>query len=771
MANITSTTRPLTSGANIDSSSSTSGIATGALEDATFAEESTETKDNYKVPDVNQYTTPEIKQQAIAPDTSNSQSPTVVHENRYLYNTTGLPRINNTSTLSNSDRSDLSIFSRWANKLRATNNSNDVTTYTDDNASVPLLRRDTSGFFNVDYNPDGTFHVTSTGIRIPFTDTVVGNYDLGNFSWNPIKAYSVASPIGIYLSNYPYYDSKNKIIQGTLALSNAYSNYYDGVDNFIDNYAIKEWGNLVDMTANWKDRNIMQNAIAGLNTITGLSTRYGFNDYLGGDNVVGGINDTLALFTFGNSVYNLTKYWDKMSVGQQVGTTLSTINAGVQAYSGLKDMYGLYSKLSSGASATGTTESLLSNVTKTVKAPTAITTPTSPTSTPVSPSPSTDGGVAEAGTDWLGTAQQGLGAAAAGYSSFVHGRTMGMSNAEAGVTGAGTAVGAWYGDPYSMSAIFAYQSMRGFFNEGRSTADDRKNGAISGASTGAAMGAMIGGPVGAAIGASIGATVGTLSKTGKHGKSREQAHRDMYRSALVQSGIFENFGSKEHKHMATYQLADGQYYDVGVDGSGSRAKDINGKNKTFYNKSMIAEGDKVRDSGEMNPYDIDYTCNMDYTGSLLLAPLNALGLGGSNTRDSGEYSQMLGYMTNAVTSNTGREFTKENFNKMVSNIKAGYERVGINDKDGAMAALGLSYMMGNLTDDDFNSFKLAVDILYSNNGYNKAQTLMEQLDRGDQAKAEVIDITSEQQETTEPKPIQTEESIMETEDTSTSKEA
>ena len=742
MVNITSTTRPLTSGANVESSTTntTGGISSDSLQ-TTLSTDTTKKKE-YTVPEINGFSTNEITQQAIKPDTINDTKPEVVHENRYLYNTTGVPRINNTTTISNSDRSDLSIFSNWANKLRATNNSNNLTTYSDDKTTVPLLRRDTTGFFNVDYNNDGTYHVSTTGIRIPGTDTIVGNYDLGNFSWNPIKAYAVSAPIGTYLTNYSSYDSKNKIIQGTRALSEAFNNYYDGRDNFINDYAIIEWGNLVDMTANWKDRNIMQNAISGLNTVTGLANRYGLNKYLGGDNVVGGINDTLAMLTFGNSVYNMAKYWGDMTAPQKVMSTINTINAGQQAYKGLNSLYGYYDKLTKAAEAGATgTSSALGTGAKASQVTTPVSSsPTTPTST----SPTTGG------TDWLGTAQRGLGSAAAGFSSFTYGRSMGQSDTEAGISGAGTAIGSWYGDPYSMSAIFAYQSMRGFFSNGRSTASDRKHGAINGAATGATIGASIGGPAGAVIGSVIGATVGTLANTGKHGKSREQANRDMYRLALVQSGIFESFGS-EHKDMPTYQLADGQYYDVGIDGSGSSAKDINGNNKTFYNKDMIADYDKgnVRDNGELNPYDIDYTCNMDYTGSLLLAPLNALGLGGSNVRDGNEYNQMLGYMTNAVTSNVGREFTKDNFNKMVDNIKAGYERVGITNKQEVLNAMGMSYMMGNLTDEDYNSFKLAADILYSSDGYSRAQTLMDQLGRGGQAQSESVEVTTTKPITTE----------------------
>ena len=751
MASIVSTTRPntITNGSNVNSSGTTS--SSNIYEDAVRESNNRDIATSYKqpsvTPTVNQFSTSIIRQQAIKPDTVNSTKPEVVYENRYLNNATNVPTINSNSTLTNSNRSDLSILTKWAGKLKATNNSNQVTTYIDDPASVPLVRRDTSGFFNVDYNTDGTYHVTTTGVRIPFTDTVVGNYDLGNYSWNPMKAYAVAYPIGTYLGNYKYYDTKNKIIQGTLAFSNAYSNYYDGTNNFVDNYAIKEWGNLVDMSVNWKNRNVMQNAVTGLGTITGLAHKYGYDNYLGGSTVVQGVNDVLAMYTFGSSVYNLGKYWGQMSTSQKVGATLSTINSGVQAYQGLNTLAGLYNNLMGGATA-GAAEAGGSAVAGSVAGSgTEVAAEAGGSAAGAGAGAAAGSGAGtEVAAEAGGSAAAGgsvLGAATAGYSAFTYGKTMGQSDTESGIGGGIAMVGSYYGDPYSMSAVFAYQSIKGFCENGRSTASNRKSGAAAGAASGATIGSCFG-PIGTVVGAAVGAVIGTISQSGKFGRSREAWHRSLYRDSLTDVGIFEKFdkSSSDLNGKTVYQLSDGNYYHVGEDGKDSRARDINGNVKTFYNKNLIADGDKVRDSGELNPYDIDYTCNMDYTGSLLLAPLNALGLGGSNTRESNEYSQMLGYMTNAVTSNVGRDFTKENFTKMVDNIKAGYERVGINNKEDALASIGLSYMMGRVTDDDYDSYKLALDMLYDNNGYNRAQTLMDQLNRGGQAQPEPIEVTT-----------------------------
>ena len=712
MASIVSTNRPINPNTNVSSSTGTdsnttnNNVATNSLSsdiDTSQSLSATKKKITLASPQY-QYQTP-TRQQAIKPTDVDNRKATPVYENRYLVNQSNVPK----TELTNNDRSDLSILSKWGEKLRANNASTNVTTYMDDPSTVPLLRRDTNGFFNVDYNSDGTYNVSTVGIKIPGTDKVVGNYTLGNMSWNPIKAYDVSMPMVNYLSNYNFYDTKNKIVQGTMALAHSYSNYSDGHDNLVDDYAIKEWGNLVDMSINWGSRNAMQNTVAGLSTITGLSQRYGFNDYLGGDKAVGGVQNLLALYNFGNSVYNLGKNWSGMSSGEKLGATLSTVNSGIIAYNAGKPLfsstYDAIANYMTNATANATANAVNTGVSNAVK-------------TGVSNAVKTGASdlAKKKVVEQIGNTGEGTGASS----------MLGTI---------GTCVG------IAASVYATYQYIDGFTQTNFGGADGRKAGAISGASAGAAIGSCICPGLGTAIGATIGAITGTLTGSIKHGKSIEQFKRDINKSMLSVSNIISKMDNSSRLY---YQLADGQYFDVGKDGSGSRAEDINGTPKKFYNPSAIEDRDRnnVRDSYEMNPYDIDYTCNMDYTGSLLLAPLNALGLGGSNTKGSSEYSQTLGLLTNAVTSNVGREFTKDNYSKMLDNIKAGYERVGITDKESFMSAVGLSYMQGNLTEDDFNSFKLAADMLYDKSGYDRAYKLMEQLGR-DQSQTEPIEASTD----------------------------
>ena len=801
MASIVSTSRPygldnnsnsVNTGSNIANTTPTGSVAVNGLSNTLSSKKE---KSNYQTPGTNIFNTPGVRQQAVVSGTEHNYEPDVKYENRYLSNATSnssdTPKITNTKQVTNSDRNNLSILTRWGNKLRASNQSNNVTTYMNDPSTVPLLRRDTAGFFNVVYNDNGTYTLGTNGIKIG--DTVYGKWTLGeNMSWNPIKAYAVSAPMGQYLLNYNSYDTKNKIVQGSLAFAHSYSNLYDGQKNFVDDYAIKEWGNLVDMSINWKDRNAMQNTMAGLRTVTGLSQRYGWNKYLGGDAVVGNVQDLLALYTFGKSLYQLGNNWSKMSTGERVAGTFNTMSSGFQAYGAMKPYY---EKLFSDVTSQGVASSVQTTGTTTLGQQ-AATQGGKQVAQPVIANATRTGGQAAVNGGYQGGVLQGKGgyvgqvegpgqyqggqvqpyegsinganaanAATGAIANFSLAQARGKSDRTAAGWGVAGGIGGWYGGPIGAGVVACGQAIEQFCENGRATAKDRQAGAIQGAAAGAtivigtslasaaaamATGAAVGSVVpvaGTIIGAVVGAVIGVAANSGKWGHSREQYHRGLYREALGQTGIFEKAArGTEHHGNFYYQLADGQYYNVGIDGSGGRASDINGKIKTVYNQDMITDYDRKnieKINNEVRPYDIDYTCNMDYTGSLMLAPLNALGLGGSNNEDTAEYNQMLGYMTNACTSNVGRDMTRDNFDKMVSNIKAGYERVGINNRQDAANAIALSYMQGNITEDDMNSFQLALNLLYSDNGYDQAMSLMDQLGR-DTSQKSVEEIGSAQ---------------------------
>ena len=126
----------------------------------------------------------------------------------------------------------------------------------------------------------------------------------------------------------------------------------------------------------------------------------------------------------------------------------------------------------------------------------------------------------------------------------------------------------------------------------------------------------------------------------------------------------------------------------------------------------------------MNPYDIDYTNGLDYMGSVMLLGMT-LPMGGTAAKyQSKEAMQMIGYMTNGVTANCGREFTLSNFNIMNNNIKHLYSKIGIQDKIGLVDSVARAYATGKMTFADYNNALTASKVIYDSDGYDKAKALL-----------------------------------------------
>ena len=258
----------------------------------------------------------------------------------------------------------------------------------------------------------------------------------------------------------------------------------------------------------------------------------------------------------------------------------------------------------------------------------------------------------------------------------------------------------------------------------------------------------------AAIAAVVAFAVGYGVGSIKTGHSVEHKKRDMYRDAMVNSSVFD----KNSKGNYIMQLANGSFYQL-TDGSGSRATDITGNKKTVYDESKITDRNRdfinrYDENGNLRaylkPYDIDYTCNLDFTTSIMGKGLLSLALG-SNYKGSGELDQMLGYIVNGVTSNTGRDWTRENFNTVVANLKATYYRSGIGSKREGVQALVDAYFSGAITEADYRQSLMGLNFIYDDNGFEQASQLMDTMGRNnpssttDTQATNAIDETSQQQ--------------------------
>ena len=629
--------------------------------------------------------------------------------------------------------------------------------------SKPLSQRTSVGdYTTVTTTMDGKYNVTLNGIKNPFGDGyAVDPIDLGEWSINPQQVYDVAKPLYTYAANFDKLDTKNQIIQGILAFSGAASATNPEIASMLDTTKVQSFASLADVAVNWSDRSTTQNALAGLNTANTVINQFGLQDYLGGKDLMNSANNGLAMINFGYNMYNLVDNWDDMDTGQKVMSTVGTTISGVQAIKGAKVLADSFTSMANTINGANTVANTANAVNTTANTANAVNT-TANTANAVN----TTANTANTGSSIGSTVSAGegvgngitAGASAGGWGSSA-GQAAGIiailteiNNAYSGLKdkkGKNAAYNEAMKDQYGESftnykekdsesnawervilgpSVFDYLYSSKYYM-GHSSAANRRKMTLKLGKAGATIGTCICPGWGTLIGAAVGGASGLLMTSFNTGHSAEQRKRQVYRDMFVQNGVF----IKNQNEHILYQLANGEYYNVGIDGSDGRATYLNGDRKTFYDRSKLTEQSsyKVQDRTELLPYEIDYTNNLDYTGSLLSMGLYLLGNGSdSGKTGSGENRQMLGYLTNAVTSNSkSREWTEDNFNSIVANIKAGYSRNNITTKSDLMNNLGLSYMQGNISTTDYNQAKMGANMVFDKDGYNQATQLMTDMGR------------------------------------------
>lgn len=539
-------------------------------------------------------------------------------------------------------------------------------------------------------------------------DGVVGEKSIGDVGLDWWTARNVALPVLQYAAQYQQLDTKGRWIQSGKTLQKimqGFAGKYEGTNipakTILDDYYISNFVDIADMTTNWSDRSTFNNALTASNAALNMIKNFGWEEYIGGREGFSTAYDGLSMLNFGNSLYQLTNNWSKLNDGERTAATIQTMLAGMQAYDGGTSLIKAFSAAADVA-------------------------------TPAANAAGASNALSAVGLegdlpafDW----KMGTDAATQGTTETAGASTLSMVGA--GLT---SVLGA-----YSMYK--GIESMADSFGYG--TADSRKAGSLSGAATGAgavmavsggmalasaiATGATIGSAVpvvGTVIGAVVGAAVGTVTGSVKSGKSHEQRARDNWRQAYTNAGVFSKATNDDGHHSMAMQLADGSWYDVGVDGSGSRATFKGGEVKRFANPDMVTGGSKVNKQGELSPYDVDYTNALDFVGSLLMGGM-IIPIGGSYQKNrSAEVPQMLGYMTNGITSNCGREFTLANYNIMAANARAMYSKIGITDKTGMINCVSDAYYQGKLSKADYYNMLLSANLMYDDNGYQQAQGLM-----------------------------------------------
>ena len=194
-------------------------------------------------------------------------------------------------------------------------------------------------------------------------------------------------------------------------------------------------------------------------------------------------------------------------------------------------------------------------------------------------------------------------------------------------------------------------------------------------------------------------------------KSNDQKSRDASRDVLVKNGL----ANKDYQ----VTLADGTKYDIGVDGHGQQfeAKD----------PSKLVN----RKSGKLNAWDIDYTNDLDFASGMGGTSLSRLLHGGTGKA----IDQLGGQLGNAAVSSVGhgKEMTPDNFNKVMTNLRAMYAQSGIKTKKDAYQLANQAFAEKRINDTELVSMQQAFNMMFDKNGYDTAQKLMSGRFQGIQA--------------------------------------
>lgn len=585
-------------------------------------------------------------------------------------------------------------------------------------------------------NKNGDASIDRPATESPWGD-IYAQKHIGDVGLNWGTARNVALPILNYAAQFNMMDSTNKWLQAGMTTQRIMQNFA-GKDpqtglyrpTVLDNYYISNFVELADLATNWKDRNAWQNAMAGAQSAVDMIKNFGWSDALGGDRTLAQMADGLAYLNFGSSIYQMGKNWSNMNAEERTAAFVQTLYAGVQAYNGgslLIDSFAPAADVATPTAAT-TGQQMVANWSGTgANAGTAVTPPMSIEGSSVPFEGAT------------GTLPENMGAAG------VEGNAAG----EVGGSAAGGTVSTIGGS--FMAVAGAYSMAKGIEGLhkviGNGSAANRKAGAMSGMNAGAGAAALgigtavlLGAEVGSAlpiigtvIGAAVGAVVGVLSGSIKSGGSKEKHARDNWRATYGQIGVFSRAPKTEGSSHHTYamQLADGRWYDVGHDGSGSRATFINGEVKQIANPDRLTAEDRHRMVNDKHgtvravlPYNVDYTNDLDVVGNMMLAGM-IVPIGGTYQKErSAEVPQMLGYMTNGITSNCGRDFSIKNYQIMADNAKALYAKIGITNKTQMVNSMGEAYLYGQISYQDYMSSLTAANLMYDENGYQQAQAMI-----------------------------------------------
>lgn len=227
-------------------------------------------------------------------------------------------------------------------------------------------------------------------------------------------------------------------------------------------------------------------------------------------------------------------------------------------------------------------------------------------------------------------------------------------------------------------------------------------GAVEGGAIGGTVGGTAGslfGPVGSAAGTLVGSMVGSLlgKGTGKSKGSLEHDARNSARKQFFPTGV-------------ELLLPDGTNANFALDGQEGKHSWKNPSKRTDK------EGDR-----ELFAYETDYTNDMDYISSMGGITLARL-LGGGANKIIDQFGQLIGNQALGKVGH-GNELTQENFNSVMTNLRAIFSDKGINSKDDLLGLANKAFSEGRVEDFDYNVMQQTASLVFDQD-FAMAQQLM-----------------------------------------------
>ncbi len=639
-------------------------------------------------------------------------------------------------------------------ELQQTNRN---TSHTEQSAKPINERTSLSDWYKVTKNKDGTSTVSSYGIWDKVLGRTLGEGYSTTFTDDARSAQQMLSIMNGFNTSLDNMSDSDRVTASIRTISEMLDVARGGAgENILDANGITTIANVIDYANHVKDMDYTQKAIQGISLINQASQQLGYE--------IPALGNAVSMFSAGYGAYQLLENWDKLDSSQRGALFLATVANGALAYGPAKNLVTTFQQAwnNTGVASAGTQAATTGTATsggETVVASSAGKSAGSSVGTQVGVSAVTNETATPATqAAWNSTAneatrqagqelasQQGASEGTqqmvnAGTTEFATDQTM-----EQGIEQSGKGIGmsvylaalaafidhGWNknygmfrdGNDVTTMAKWDFELLKNHMGGG--TNDDRKVLAARGTQIGTTIGSFWG-PIGTAIGGAIGVVVGMGLGSFKTGHSVEQKARDAWRYQFATRGIFRRTGDDKY----AMRLADGRYYSVDADGSGSRATYIDGSVKEFANPDKLTEGDAHRivnkqgEARKLLPYEVDYTNDLDFTGNIMVTPL-IMAVGGSyNLKRTGELGQMLGLMTNGITSNCGREFNPENFKVMTSNVRSLFATQGITNKALMNNSLAEAYFNGILSKKDYHLGLMAQNWIFDEDGYDQAAGVM-----------------------------------------------